>query len=155
MRLARRSKYGGPVTGGEAPHQSRSRTPSSDGKPRRKSYPASIFQRRSEKAEQAAIVQLLQSVGAAVYVLGTRRKRGDYQGTMQTPGLPDLLAFVPMVQASTRRYELACIEVKVAGARRTWPQSVFAGYCEKAGVCYQCGTLDDVLSWLRDEGLIR
>jgi hypothetical protein len=42
-----------------------------------------------EKVIQQQIVTLLRSIGAQVWVLGTRRKRGDYQGTMQTPGLPD------------------------------------------------------------------
>jgi hypothetical protein len=52
--------------------------------------------RVSERAEQSHIVQLLRTVGGQVYVLGTTRRRGDYAGTMQTPGLPDLLAFLPV-----------------------------------------------------------
>ena len=47
-----------------------------------------------EKEIQADIVKLLETVGAAVYKIGTKRKKGDHQGTMQTPGIPDLLAFV-------------------------------------------------------------
>ena len=47
-----------------------------------------------EKHVQADIVKLLESVGAAVYKIGTTRKKGDHQGTMQTAGIPDLLAFV-------------------------------------------------------------
>ena len=48
-----------------------------------------------EKEIQADIVKLLETVGAAVYKIGTTRKKGDHQGTMQTPGIPDLVAFVP------------------------------------------------------------
>ena len=49
-----------------------------------------------EKDIQADIVKLLETVGAAVYRIGTTRKKGDHQGTMQTPGIPDLCAFVPV-----------------------------------------------------------
>ena len=49
-----------------------------------------------EKEIQADIVKLLETVGAAVYKIGTTRKKGDHQGTMQTPGIPDLCAFVKM-----------------------------------------------------------
>ena len=38
-----------------------------------------------EKEIQADIVKLLETVGAAVYKIGTKRKKGDHQGTMQTP----------------------------------------------------------------------
>jgi hypothetical protein len=47
-----------------------------------------VTRRQPEKAEQAGIVKLVRALGGRVYVLGTRRKRGDFQGTMQTPGLP-------------------------------------------------------------------
>ena len=44
-----------------------------------------------EKEIQANIVTLLETVGAAVYKIGTKRKKGDHQGTMQTAGIPDLV----------------------------------------------------------------
>lgn len=50
--------------------------------------PARRTPRQVEKPIQAAITHLLGMLGARVYVLGTRRKRGDHQGTRQTPGLP-------------------------------------------------------------------
>ena len=53
-----------------------------------------------EKEIQADIVKLLETVGAAVYRIGTTRKRGDHQGTMQTAGIPDLVAFVPFYPGS-------------------------------------------------------
>ena len=40
-----------------------------------------------EKEIQADIVKLLETVGAAVYKIGTTRKKTDHQGTMQTPGI--------------------------------------------------------------------
>lgn len=48
-----------------------------------------------EKVEQSHIKQLLETLGAKVYVLGNHRRKGDFYGTMQTPGLQDLQAFVP------------------------------------------------------------
>lgn len=51
--------------------------------------------KRIEKHEQRDGVQLLESLGARVFVSGTRRRKGDYQGTMQTPGIPDVEAFLP------------------------------------------------------------
>ena len=48
-----------------------------------------------EKQIQADIVKLLETVGAAVYKIGTTRKKGDHQGTMQTPGIPDLSRSCP------------------------------------------------------------
>ena len=53
-----------------------------------------------EKSIQSDIVKLLETVGAAVYKIGTTRKRGDHQGTMQTPGIPDLCAFVSRFRSS-------------------------------------------------------
>ena len=61
---------------------------------------------------------LLETVGAAVYKIGTKRKKGDHQGTMQTPGIPDLLAFVtvPLLRrVSMRGVSQLWIEVKRPG----------------------------------------
>ena len=52
-----------------------------------------------EKEIQSDVVKLLETVGAAVYKIGTTRKKGDHQGTMQTPGIPDLCAFVRLLKA--------------------------------------------------------
>ncbi len=48
---------------------------------------------RLEKAEQSDAVNVLSALGK-VYTLGTRRKKGDHQGTMQTPGISDLVVFL-------------------------------------------------------------
>jgi hypothetical protein len=49
-----------------------------------------------ERVQQAHIIRLVRTIGGVVYVLGTVRRRGDYQGTMQTPGISDLLVFLPV-----------------------------------------------------------
>lgn len=49
-----------------------------------------------EKMVQWHGVCLLRSVGANVYEIGTRRSRKDHShGTHQTPGVADVLAFLP------------------------------------------------------------
>ena len=77
-----------------------------------------------EKEIQADIVKLLKTVGAAVYKIGTKRKKTDWQGTMQTPGIPDLVAFVnvPLSQhVSPHRVSTVqlWIEVKRPGETRS------------------------------------
>ena len=67
----------------------------------------------SEKQEQQAILELLRLVKARVYVLGTVRPKGDYPGTRQTPGLPDLEAWLPHGNGC----HLLKIEVKAVGGR--------------------------------------
>ena len=49
-------------------------------------------------------MKLLKTVGAAVYKIGTKRKKDDYQGTMQTPGIPDLCAFVMRATLPARSF---------------------------------------------------
>jgi hypothetical protein len=115
---------------------------------------AALRRRQPEKAEQAAIVQLLRSLGAAVYVLGTRRPRGDYPGTRQTPGLPDLLVFLPAGRISSRS-ELLWIEVKTHQGRLSPAQREFARHCAFAGVYHLIGGVDAVIEWLADRGYLK
>jgi hypothetical protein len=114
---------------------------------------------RLEKHEQAAIVRLLRSVGATVYTLGTTRPRTDsHHGTRQTPGLPDLLAFIPTGRDGYPR-ALVAVEVKRAGGdahkKRSPEQREFAALCADADVAYICGTIDAVLALLQARGLVR
>lgn len=68
-----------------------------------------------EKAVQAQIVHLLRSIGANVYVLGTTRRKGDHQGTMQTPGIPDLYVFLPRLPSGLDNHiSTLWVEVKAA-----------------------------------------
>lgn len=107
-----------------------------------------------EKTEQAHIVQLLRSVGARVWVLGTRRRRGDYPGTMQTPGVPDLVAFV-LVRDRPKPRRLLWVEVKAEGGYLRPEQAEFASLCDAAGVAHVVGGLDAVLARLVSWGVVR
>ena len=111
---------------------------------------------RLEKHEQEAGVRLLRTLGAKVYVLGTVRPQGDYRGTCQTPGLPDVQAFLPIRgdrSEATRR--LLVWEVKRAqGGRLSEPQKEFLGLCAAAGVAHVVGPLDALLAWLHAEGYV-
>jgi hypothetical protein len=110
--------------------------------------------RVSEKAEQQAIVDLLRLIGAQVYVLGTRRRRGDFPGTMQTPGIPDLYAFLPTKSIAVQ-YQPLWIEVKTTTGRASVAQAQFAWHCEMGGLPYVRGTADDVTRYLKAEGYLR
>lgn len=101
-----------------------------------------------EKVEQAHVVQLLRSIGGTVYVLGTRRRSGDYQGTMQSPGIPDLLAFIPARRSTNERPAFLFIECKVAGGRLSPEQRVFQQLCVAANIRHIVGDLDAVIAWL-------
>lgn len=108
-----------------------------------------------ERLEQQQIVQVLEWVGAKVYTLGTTRKRGDHQGTMQTAGLADLLAFLPYEHRETRRGEqLLVVEVKSATGRMSDAQVEFAEHCNAAGIDHVVGGLAAVVRWLLDAGYL-
>lgn len=108
--------------------------------------------RTPEKVVQAQIVKLLKQVGARVYVLGTRRGKNDFQGTRQTPGLPDLIAFVPARHVVS---ELLVIEVKAERGRLSQDQKDFAGSCVNANVWYVSGGLNDVIKALVIHGNLK
>lgn len=105
-----------------------------------------LIPRVPEKVIQAQIVTLLRSIGAKVYVFGVRRRRDDYQGTMQTPGAADLEAYVPFRNGSGHR--MVKIEVKADGGRPSAEQRALATLCRSAKVDYICGGVDDVVAWL-------
>lgn len=114
---------------------------------------------RLEKGEQLAIRELMLTLGAKEYVLGTVRRKGDYAGTMQTPGLPDLQFFLPEKRpafqvARTRRFIV--VEAKRSkGGRFSSEQIEYRGLCAAAGVDYIGGCLDDVIAWLLAEGYLK
>jgi hypothetical protein len=110
--------------------------------------------RTPERAEQAAIVRLLRTLRAEVYVLGTTRRRGDYPGTMQTAGLPDLVLFLPPQSAGGRWRQVWC-EVKAIDGRLSPAQRAFRGHCGDAGVDYIYGSLTAVIDWLAAQGYVR
>ncbi len=116
-----------------------------------------------ERAEQRAILDVLKLVGAEWWVLGTTRKQEkpcpvcgaivpDYQGTMQSPGVCDILAFVPRPNARVYS-ELVMIEVKAPDRGRiSAAQLAFEAACGRADVSHIVGGVDAVLAWLRARG---
>jgi hypothetical protein len=112
----------------------------------------------SERAQQAAIVKLLRSIQGQVYVIGTTRRKGDYQGTNQTAGLADLLCFlppVPRVVVTSSARVLLFVEVKAQGGRLRIEQREFQHLCNAANVWHLVGDLDVVLQWLTAQGYLR
>ncbi len=106
---------------------------------------------RLEKHEQADGVQLLRTLGAAVYVLGTVRPRGDHPGTCMTPGLCDVMAFLPM---GVGERQFLCWEVKSATGRLRPEQAAFREHCVSAGVDYVVGDLNALMKWLVSAGYL-
>jgi len=121
--------------------------------PRKKRHP--------ERAEQARIVGFLTSIGAKVWEIGTTRKKGDYQGTMQSPGLPDVIAFLKHPRPAGATYafpshplEQLVVEVKVEGNTMRPEQRIFRQMCLDAGVAHVVGDLNDVIRWLVEHGYV-
>lgn len=117
---------------------------------------------RLEKAEQADTLRLLETLGAAVYVLGTRRPKGrccptcgtfvaESQGTRQTPGLPDVLAFLPGVPSPVLFIE----QKRADGGRLSEAQKDFRALAETSTAGYVSGAIDDVIAWLTRRGFLR
>ncbi len=99
-----------------------------------------------EKAQQEQGIALLRSLGATVYRLGVSRRAGDWQGTMQTPGLPDVMAFLPHRGSPVRTF--VCWEVKAPGGRLRPEQLEFQARCFDAGVAHVAGDLTALMAWL-------
>ena len=110
-----------------------------------------------EKIIQQQVANLLRSLGCGVYVLGTRRRQGDYHGTMQTPGIPDLFAFLPPRPEGIADALPACLwlELKAPKGRRSPEQVAFGDACERCHVPYVWGGLDDVIAWLVRNGYLK
>lgn len=111
-----------------------------------------VAPRTSEKAIQRDVCALLRRLGAAVYTIGTVRRRGDHPGTMQTPGLPDVLCFLPIRDG---RRTLLLLELKAQGGRLSTHQKAFRAYCEQAQLGYVTGNLDTVIAWLEEAGYLK
>lgn len=111
--------------------------------------------KQPERKEQAAIIQLLRSVGAATYVIGTTRPRTDsHHGTCQTPGLPDVLAFIPTPCAPSLSRQV-WFEVKAPAGRMSPFQEAFRANCRLAGVAHVVGGLDAAIAFLTDGGWLK
>lgn len=99
----------------------------------------------SERVEQAHIVQLLTLLGGKVYVSGTVRRRGDFPGTMQSPGIPDLEVFLPPIDGKRRLLKIEC---KAIGGRVSDAQRAYQQLCEQADIAHVVGNYDAVVEWL-------
>lgn len=121
-----------------------------------------------EKHEQVQVVQLLTSLGGRVYVLGTRRRRGapcphcgafvaEHQGTRQTPGIGDVLAYLPPPPLGARLngYVALWVECKAAGGRLSDDQQAFRTFTVGAGIAHVVGGLNDVIAWCLREGYLK
>jgi hypothetical protein len=106
-----------------------------------------------ESAEQASGIKVLKVVGAAVYALGNHRKRGDHQGTMQTPGISDVIAILPRLAG------VVFWEAKARRGRMSPEQAalrIIIGQYERAGmpVLHCLGGYDQLCAVLRRRGLL-
>jgi hypothetical protein len=115
---------------------------------------------RLEKHEQVDGVRLLVSLGAKVYVSGTVRRHGDYPGTMQTPGIPDVEAYLPAPRYGAplpdgRAQRLLKWECKRPRGRMSSAQVEYAAHARAAGVDHVAGDLTALLTWLVDAGYLR
>jgi hypothetical protein len=110
-----------------------------------------------ERAEQAAIVKLLKLLGASVYVIGTKRRKGEYQGTMQTPGIPDLYVVLPSPMRGASGHDVTplWIEVKAKAGRLSAAQRRFHVESQQVRIPHLIGGIDVVSDWLRQGGWIK
>jgi hypothetical protein len=110
-----------------------------------------------EKAEQAAIVDLVRKTGGKAYILGNTRRKGDYPGTMQTPGIADL--WLELGAVVRRQDALLPVglwwEVKAQAGRVRPEQLEFEASCQRTGTPYGRGTCNDFIAWLVAQGRLR
>jgi hypothetical protein len=114
----------------------------------------------TEAVEQEHIKQFIRSVGGSVWVVGTRRPKTDRPGTFQTPGIPDLLAFIPVPDRvgdrMWKRRVFVFIEVKrTKGSRIRQEQHDFRRECQEANVEHIVGSFDAVVQWAIARGVVR
>ncbi|MGE0445661.1 MAG: VRR-NUC domain-containing protein [Vicinamibacterales bacterium] len=117
--------------------------------------------RQPEAVQQEQGIALLRTLGATIYRLGVRRRGGDYQGTMQTAGLPDVFAFLPdtatgpLPGAQIVGRTFLVWEVKASGGRVRPEQAAFRALCVDAGVAHVLGDCDALIAWLVAGGYLR
>ena len=133
--------------GAPAPCRSRAApAPTSGGDPMR---------RQPEKQAQRALCALIRSLGGQVWVLGTRRRRTDYQGTMMSPGLPDCWFMLPPRRDLGQGAIAGWIEVKAPRGRLSAAQIAFRAACVESGVVHLVGGLDSFVAWCVAQGRVK
>lgn len=106
--------------------------------------------RISEKVIQAQGIALLRSINGAVYSLGTVRRRGDHPGTMQSPGVPDVLFFLPPPPIWGSAI-VGWWEAKARGGRMSPAQVTFRDHCLGVAMRHVVGDLDALIAFLKAE----
>lgn len=111
-----------------------------------------------EKFQQHDGCKLLSSLGADVYTIGTRRSKGkacpkcktfvpEDQGTRQTPGIADVLAFLP--EKNGKPAIALWWEAKHAdGGHASAEQLHFAELCRRSSQAHCIGPLNALFAWL-------
>lgn len=114
------------------------------------------MRRRPEDIEQIGIINLIRSLGGKHYTLGTRRRKGDHQGTMQTPGIGDVYGFLPPPRARPDDpWAAFWVECKAPGGRMSPDQEEFQAYCVKARAHHVVGGINAFIAWLIAGGWLR
>lgn len=122
-----------------------------------------------EKFEQNGGVKLLRSIGATVYTFGTRRSRGTRctkcgefvpnpdQGTRQSAGVPDVLAFMPRPRiASVERRHILWWEVKrPGGGAASDEQLQFRALCSETSTLHCLGDINELIAFLIHCGYLK
>lgn len=129
-----------------------------------------------EKKEQAWGVGLLTTIGAKVYVIGTRRPAGSKckhcgqfvpnpdQSTRQTPGIPDVLAVLPLRTRSARPPSSPHDEIRAVlwweakapdGGRESEAQAEFRALMAQTATHHVLGSYDDLIAWLLEHGYVK
>jgi len=120
----------------------------------------------SEKVVQRDCIALYVAIGCHysakdetdIYVLGTRRRRGDHQGTMQTPGICDLWVFLPACAplAKPGAVTPTCVwhEVKAEDGVPSEAQLRFQQKCFNRGIAHVMGGVDALTAFLIQHGFL-
>lgn len=118
-----------------------------------------------EKVEQQHVVDLVGKIGGRVFVLGTRRGHvrclhcgkdtPEHQGTKQTPGVSDLLLFVPVPTGVRKQLVLVFFECKANGNTLSKAQREFRDLCVAASQEHITGGLNDLYAWLLQHQVVR
>ena len=106
-----------------------------------------------ERHIQTHGMRLLRSLGATVRTLGTTRRRADYQGTMQSPGWPDVRVW--FTKPAIANPIAFWWEVKTATGRVSSAQTAFHEEEERAGGTVIVGDLDVLIAFLIDIGRLK
>lgn len=116
-----------------------------------------------ERTEQGSIKNLLEQIGGVVKTLGTVRATccatcgspNSDPTTRQSPGLADLVAYLPPPRrCPTRGWTQIWIECKGRGGTLSIEQVAFRELNLRAGVAHVVGGVDEVIEYLTAGGWV-